>query len=208
MDILDEVHYFSSSIYAVNKLEFLNPIRQLSEKLIDQCKCGENPMTVMTTDFSGNPDANEFAQYVSQTAWNILKSQGYDMENMVTYFTEMWTQEHNYQSSMDLHVHGSGVQMSAFYFLDVPDNSSVAIFHDPRPAKVIINLPEADSGKITPASTQISIKPVEGTIMFVPPYVPHQFTRNMNQERPMRFVHMNLSIMPAKKEENSMVEII
>lgn len=202
MDTLDVVHYFSSSIYAIKKMEFLDQIRDVSKKFINKCKCGDNPMTVMTSDFSGDPDAKDFAQYVSQTAWNILQSQGYNMEKSVTFFTEMWTQEHNYQSSMDSHMHGYGVQMSAFYFLDVPENSSVVIFHDPRPAKVIINLPELDDGKITTASNSISFVPVEGTIMFVPPYVAHQFTRNLNTKKPMRFVHMNLGVALAPEKSS------
>lgn len=207
MDILDEVHYFSSAIYAVKKPEFLDTIRAVSEKFINRCKC-DGQMTVMTTDFSNEPEAKEFAEYVSQTTWNILKNQGYSMDQFITYFTEMWTQEHNYQSSMDSHVHGSGVQMSVFYFLDVPDGGSVAIFHDPRPAKVIINLPEENPSKITLASPSVSIQLQEGTIMFVPPFVMHQFTRNMNQDKPVRFVHMNLSVSLAPKENPSMVEVI
>lgn len=193
MDTLDEVHYFSSAIYAVMKPEFLEPIRAISNKYIKDVKC-EGQCTVMTTDFSGEPEAKMFAEYVSQTGWNILKSQGYDMTRFITYFESMWTQEHNYLSEMDAHIHGAGVQLCAFFFLDVPEGGSVAVFHDPRPAKVIINLPEEDTTRITPASNQISMALKEGMIMFVPPYVAHQFTRNMNKEKAVRFVHMNLCV--------------
>jgi uncharacterized protein (TIGR02466 family) len=166
---------------------------------------GKNPMTVMTTNFSLDPDASEFAQYVSQTAWNILSAQGYNMDNLVTFFTEMWTQEHNFHSSMDTHVHGSGAQISAFYFLEVPENACKLIIHDPRPAKVIINLPEKDNNVISPASTMVVFTPQEGTLFLAPAWLPHQFTRNMNPDKPVRFVHMNLAVTLAPQPE---VEIV
>jgi hypothetical protein len=207
MDILETRLYFSSAVSWIKKMDFLNQIRSLSDLLISQIDSSKEKMTVMTGDFSGYEDAKEFGEYVSQTVWNILESQGYMMEDKVTYFTEMWTQEHHYQSSIDPHIHGSGVQMSVFYFLDVPENSSVIVFHDPRPAKVIINLPEKDMGQITPASNSISLKPEDGLLMFVPPYVAHEITRNMNKDKPFRFVHMNLSVMqsPVKNQIKTVI---
>jgi uncharacterized protein (TIGR02466 family) len=205
MDSLEEHNYFSTTVYAVEKTEFLKPIRAISDKLLHLL--GESPktMTVMTHDFSNEPEALEFAQYVSQTAWNILSSQGYAMEGLVTYFTEMWTQEHNFQSNMEQHIHGRGAQISAFYFLEVPDNACKLLIYDPRQAKVIINLPEADSDKLTPASIFGAFSPKEGVIIFTPAWLPHSFTRNMNSKKPMKFVHMNISVAPAPEPE---VEII
>jgi hypothetical protein len=210
MDKLEELHYFTTSIYSIVKPEFLESIRALSQMHLAQSKehmKSENPMTVMTGNFSLEPWAADFAQYVSQTAWNILNAQGYDMEKLVTYFTEMWTQEHNFNSSIDTHVHGGGSQISAFYFLEVPENSCKLIIHDPRPAKVIIDLPEKDNNKVSPASRMIVFTPQEGTLFLAPAYLPHQFTRNFNAE-PMRFVHMNLSVTMAPPQQEPDVEII
>jgi len=208
MDKLSELHYFTTPIYSIVKPEFLKPIKALSEMHLAQSKeimKSDKPMTVMTGNFSLEPWAADFAQYVSQTAWNILNAQGYDMEKFVTYFTEMWTQEHNFHSSMDTHVHGSGAQISAFYFLEVPENACKLIIHDPRPAKVIINLPEKDNNVISPASTMVVFTPQEGTLFLAPAWLPHQFTRNMNPDKPVRFVHMNLAVTLAPQPE---VEIV
>lgn len=207
MDSLSEVNYFSTTIYAVEKPEFLDPVRLISDKFLEQSKADDanKKMTVMTQNFSSELEALEFAQYVSQTAWNILASQGYDMNSLVTYFTEMWTQEHNFMSSMEQHVHGAGAQISAFYFLEVPDQSCKLIVYDPRPAKVIINLPEANSDKFTPASTFGVFTPKEGVLLLTPSWLPHSFTRNLNTEKPMKFVHMNISVAPAPQPE---VEIV
>ena len=209
MDKLEEYHYFTTPIYTLIKTEFLEPIRNISAKYLEEsktCMKVDNPMMTMTGNFSLDEGAAEFAQYVSQTAWNVLNAQGYDMEHLVTFFTEMWTQEHNFSSSMDTHVHGSGVQISAFYFLDVPENACKLIIHDPRPAKVIINLPEKDNSKVTPASQMIMFTPQDGTLILAPAWLPHQFTRNMNPDKPVRFVHMNLAVTQAPPLAN--VEII
>jgi uncharacterized protein (TIGR02466 family) len=209
MDQLEEINYFATTIYAVEKRDFLSPILAISDKYLEESKnCLGKNMTVMTQNFSTDPEALEFAQYVSQTAWNILASQGYAMDNGVTYFTEMWTQEHNFQSSMDQHFHGNGAQISAFYFLEVPDKACKLVIYDPRAAKVIINLPQADEDKMTPASPFGVFTPKEGVIIFTPAWLPHSFSRNMNSEKPMKFVHMNISVAPAPQAAEPMVEII
>jgi hypothetical protein len=209
MDQLEEINYFATTIYAVEKRDFLSPIRAISDKYLEESKnCLGKNMTVMTQNFSNDPEALEFAQYVSQTAWNILASQGYAMNDGVTYFTEMWTQEHNFQSSMDQHFHGNGAQISAFYFLEVPDKACKLIVYDPRAAKVIINLPQADADKMTPASPFGVFSPKEGVIIFTPAWLPHSFSRNMNSEKPMKFVHMNIAVAAAPQAEDPMVEII
>jgi hypothetical protein len=209
MDQLEEINYFATTIYAVEKRDFLSPIRAISDKYLEESKnCLGKNMTVMTQNFSNDAEALEFAQYVSQTAWNILASQGYAMNDGVTYFTEMWTQEHNFQSSMDQHFHGNGAQISAFYFLEVPDKACKLVIYDPRAAKVIINLPQADADKMTPASPFGVFTPKEGVIIFTPAWLPHSFSRNMNSEKPMKFVHMNIAVAAAPQAAEPEVEII
>jgi len=211
MDQLEEFHYFSSPVYAVKTPQFLDPMRKVSKKYLEKSKCrhkGKNPMTLMTQDFSADPDAADFAAYVSQTAWNILNSQGYNIDNIVTYFTEMWTQEHNFHSSMEQHIHGGGVQISAFFFLQVPENACKMVIYDPRPAKVIIGLPPKDNNAVTLASQQIVFTPEEGSLIFTNSWLPHSFTRNFNKNKAVHFVHMNLSVAPAPVEADSNVEVI
>jgi uncharacterized protein (TIGR02466 family) len=156
----------------------------------------------MTADFSAEPEVEIFAQYVSQTAWNILDSQGYDMSRLVTYFQEMWAQEHSQYSGMDQHVHGAGSQISAFYFTSVPAWSSSMAVYDPRPAKVITALPMKDDAI---ARQQLVFNPKPGMLLLAPSWLPHSFTRHMG-EAPLVFVHMNLSVAPAPEAPE--VEIV
>lgn len=188
----------------VKKTEFLDSVKAVSNRHLEKANEGA---TLMTGDYSHEPELAEFSQYVSQTAWNILQAQGYAMDKLVTYFTEMWTQEHNKMSSMETHIHGMGAQISAFFFLDVPEGGCNLVIHDPRPAKVIINLPQADEGKITAGSNQIVFTPEDGTLIFTNSWLPHSFTRNTS-DKPMRFVHMNLSVAVAPVVEDPNVEVL
>jgi hypothetical protein len=212
MDKLIETHYFATPVYTVRKPEFLEPVRAVSGRYLEasrQRKKSKNPIVLMSASYMHEPEMAEFAQYISQTAWNILSSQGFDMKNLVTYFTEMWTQEHNYLSSMETHVHGRGAQISVFYFLDAPKSGCKLVIHDPRPGKVIINLPETDPNAITQGSHQIVFTPEPGAMIFVNAWVPHSFTKNFSKES-VRFVHMNLNVAPNPNpiQEDTGVEVV
>lgn len=207
MDKLEEAHYFASPIYMVKKPEFLEAVRTVSTRY-EEAHCeGSKGATLMTGTYAHEPELEDFSRYVSQTAWNILQSQGYNMDNLVTFFTEMWTQAHGHMSSMETHIHGHGVQISAFYFIDVPKDSCKLVLHDPRHAKVIINLPEKDATKITMGSHQVVFTPEAGSLIFANAWLPHSFTKNMSQE-PMKFVHMNLSVAVAPETQEPEVEVI
>jgi uncharacterized protein (TIGR02466 family) len=207
MDHLEEAHYFTSPIYMVKKEEYLEPVREVSNRYLADSKihtAQNGQIVTMTTNYSHEPALREFGQYVSQTAFNILASQGYGMETLVTVMTEMWTQEHSKYSSMDIHTHGMGAQISCFYFIDTPADGNKLVIHDPRSAKTIINLPEKDDNIVTPASKYAVFNAEAGIMVFINAWLPHSFTRNMSDE-PFRFVHMNLSVALAPRPE---VEIL
>jgi hypothetical protein len=204
MDKLEEFHYFVTPIYAIKAPQFLNVVRKISMAYLQASRTEINKMTVMTGNFSHEKEIEPFSQYVSQTVWNILNSQGINMDSLATFFNEMWCQEHNYQSAIDTHMHGNGSCMSVFYFLDMPVGACQMIIHDPRPAKVITTLPFKDDQKECLGSNQIVFTPQEGILLFAPPWLPHQFTRN-NAADSVRFVHMNLGVAAAPQQN---VEII
>ena len=205
MNKLEEFNYFVTPIYAIKAPQFYEDVRKVAMEHLEASRCKQHgKMTVMTGNFSHEKSIAPFSQFVSQSVWNILNAQGYNMDLLVTFFQEMWCQEHNYQSAIDTHVHGNNSQMSVFYFLDMPVGACQMIIHDPRPAKVITTLPFKDDQKECLGSNQIVFTPQEGILLFAPPWLPHQFTRN-NAEDSVRFVHMNLGVAAAPLPD---VEII
>ena len=97
-DILDQWHYFASPVYSIKKLEFLETVRTVSNDALriqrKQTKIDEI-YPVVQADVANYEQLTPFHDYVVNTAWNLLRDQGYNMENRSTYFAGSWVQEHH-----------------------------------------------------------------------------------------------------------------
>jgi uncharacterized protein (TIGR02466 family) len=202
---LQVAHHFPCPIYLIERPDFLETVNTVSEEALEvrrkDAALNEIYPVYMTDSFFGDPRMAEFTQFVGATAWNILNEQGYAMQDKAVQFTEMWTQEHHKHSAMDAHVHGYGSQIVGFYFLETPEGGSNVVFHDPRAAKVQIDLPEQDMGMATPASRMINFTPKPGLMIFANSWLSHSFTRHA-AELPIKFVHFNLNVIMAPQASN------
>jgi len=196
---LQVAHHFPCPIYIIERTDFLKTVSQVSEENLNTQRkerdLNEIYPVYMTGNYFGDPRMAQFSEFVGSTAWNILNEQGYAMQDKAVQFTEMWTQEHHKHSAMDAHVHGFGSQIVGFYFLETPENCSHVVFHDPRAAKVQIDLPEQDMNMATPASKAINFTPKPGMMIFANSWLMHSFTRHA-AELPIKFVHFNLTVIP------------
>jgi uncharacterized protein (TIGR02466 family) len=192
--------HFPCPIYLIERPDFLEAVQSVSEEgLAAQRKTHElNEIypVVMSGNFYADPRMEKFSEFVGATAWNILNEQGYAMQDKAVQFTEMWTQEHHKHSAMDQHVPGFGSQIVGFYFIETPENCSRVVFHDPRAAKVQIDLPEQDMNMATPASKMINFTPKPGLMIFANSWLAHSFTRHA-ADLPIKFVHFNLTVIMA-----------
>jgi len=199
MEKLNPIHLFSAPVYVIEKPEYLIAARSVSNKFIEKRKCVEelNPAfpVYMTESIYIDPEISNLAKFISQTAWSILSNQGYAMDYLQTYYTEMWCQEHHSGSFVERHIHNNGSIISGFYFIDCPTDCCKVIVFDPRDAKVITSLPERDNSIATHASNSVSFTPKEGDIMFTNSWLPHSFTKNLSAN-PMRFIHFNIAVAP------------
>ncbi len=186
--------YFPTAVYTVTRPDFLPSVRAVFDDYMAAArhKAGDDPdqPLLMSDSFFNDPRIADFAHHVANAAWNILREQGYQMQGRGTFFTEMWGQEHGKTSSMPEHVH-AGVQMVGFYFLETPPGSSRIQIHDPRPAKAMISLPEAQSNQVSMASNTVSIKPAPGMLFFANGWLPHSLSRH-TADAPMLLVHFNI----------------
>lgn len=192
--------YFPCPIYTVERPDFLSSVSEVSEEALNESRKTQQVNDIYPVLMSGNyfadPRISSFSQFVADTAWSILKDQGYNMLGLQTSFMEMWTQEHHKMSGMEQHVHGFGSQIVGFYFLEAPEGSSRVVFHDPRPGKVQINLFEQDASQATVASQMINYEPKPGLMVFSNAWLPHSFTRH-TADKPIKFVHFNLTVQAA-----------
>jgi uncharacterized protein (TIGR02466 family) len=195
---LQVAYHFPCPIYIIERPDFLEAANAVSEEALEvqrkERDLNEIYPVYMTGSYFGDPRMAGFSEFIGSTAWNILNEQGYAMQDKAVQFTEMWTQEHHKHSAMDAHVHGFGSQIVGFYFLETPEGGSNVVFHDPRAAKVQIDLPEQDVNMATPASKMINFTPKPGMMIFANSWLMHSFTRHA-AELPIKFVHFNLTVI-------------
>ncbi len=208
---LQVAYHFPCPIYIIERLDFLNEVNVVSEEALEvqrtERKLDDIYPVYMTGNYFGDPRMAGFSEFVGATAWNILNEQGYAMQDKAVSFTEMWTQEHYKHSAMDAHVHGFGSQIVGFYFLETPKDCSRVVFHDPRAAKVQIDLPEQDVNSATPASKAINFTPKPGMMIFANSWLSHSFTRHA-ADLPIKFVHFNLTVIQQPQSCPAPAEII
>lgn len=194
---LQVAYHFPCPIYLIERPDFLETVQIVSEEALEVQRKDRQLDDIypvyMSGNYFGDPRMAKFSEFVGATAWNILNEQGYAMQDKVVSFTEMWTQEHHKHSAMDAHVHGFGSQIVGFYFLETPEDCSRVVFHDPRAAKVQIDLPEQDINMATPASKMVNFIPKPGMMIFANSWLMHSFTRHAS-DKPIKFVHFNLTV--------------
>ena len=134
----------------------------------------------------------ELALLVKSTSKNILEDQGFDLSNYTIDYTEMGIQKFAYEGGghQDTHVHWDN-HISGFYFVECSDRTSRPSFHDPRPGRMMLNLPIKDHSKLCPAMERQGVPVKPGTLLLFNSWLPHQFSVD-NGVDPFRFIHFNL----------------
>ena len=90
----DEIQLFSTPIYTTFDLESVELVKQVSQ----DPQYYEHNDTKMSGSFFHDERIFDFAQFVLQSSWNILKHQGYLMENYQTIYESMWLHTHEKHS--------------------------------------------------------------------------------------------------------------
>lgn len=194
---IKQYHYFSTPIFTSKQPQFLEDMRLLAyDKLRNSPEPHELHPVRMSDGMLSDVRVAAFAQFIANMAWDILAGQGFAMQGLSTTFTEMWCQEHWQTSSMEQHIHGGGNHVVGMYFLDVPEEAPKAVFHDPRHARLMLDLPQSDASQATLASTAVNFTPEAGMLILTPAWLAHSFGRNPSSE-PFRFVHFNLAVQPS-----------
>lgn len=195
--VLNPAGYFASMIYTIQKPEFLENVTAVADELLEASKkampMNETYPSVMTGSMIGIERTSPFEHFIAQSSWTILDSQGYNVDNLGAYVTELWAQEHFKYSGMEQHVHPHGVVLSGFYFLTAPEDGCLVELHDPRPGKVQASLPIKDATQVRDANNSLFIKPEPGLMVFSSSWLPHSFTRNASTES-VKFIHFNVSV--------------
>ena len=179
-ELLNTEHYFSSPIYWTDKPEWGKEFNRVHH----------------STSLINAPQFKVLQDYIGATTWNLLDGQGFDLSNHTIFITELWVQEFSKDGGghHTLHSHWNG-HISGFYFLKASEKTSMPIFEDPRPGRMMNLLPQKDPSKITLGSHQVNYQVKPGRLIFFNSYLPHMYAVDNGYE-PFRFIHFNIQAIP------------
>jgi uncharacterized protein (TIGR02466 family) len=184
-------NYFSTEIFPEGKPEWVYPLMEITNPIIKNLKENNKNLFVYHSETITKELPKFFIDYIAKKSFSFWEKQGYDLDKFNFVLRDCWVQEFNElgQGHHEGHIHWNN-HVSGFYFLKCSDKSSYPIFHDPRPAKIMMQLPEKNKDLITSASGSFFIKPEPGLFVFFPAFLEHQFTL-VEKPEPFRFIHFN-----------------
>jgi uncharacterized protein (TIGR02466 family) len=197
--------FFSSNFYIEEDTSWLYSLNKFSDKYIEEAFESNKKNFINEKDFGfahhSEPLMNDenfvkFNEFICKRSYSFLENQGYCLKNHSLVLNDLWVQEFSKKGggNHNTHVH-SNRHVSGFYFLKCSDKTSYPVFHDPRPGKLMNQLPEKNKNEITEASEKIDFHPKPGTFVFFNSYVGHEFVVDHGIE-PFRFIHFNVQAIP------------
>ena len=212
-DTLQTSWYFASPVYWMQKEEWVKDLIKLTDPYIQIAKKNTVPHIEIrnkkwggdkkdhgfvhhSTSLINRPGFKTFEDWIRATTWNLLNDQGYDLRNYKIFVTESWVQEFAEIGGghHTLHTHFNG-HMSGFYFLKASEKTSLPVFGDPRPGKIMNELPQKNNQDLTPANSEVFYTTRPGTLIMFNSYLPHLFRIDDGYE-PFRFIHFNCQAIP------------
>jgi uncharacterized protein (TIGR02466 family) len=206
---LIESVYFGTPIYHIDKSEWLDHINEVCDEHINEAKkrdqkiiedrekemgkkIGDIGLSYHSYSIATDERLSKLRDYFGHTSRDILDYMGYDLTNYSLFLTEMWVQEFAKHGGghHSPHIHYDN-HISGFYYLKCSEKTSYPVFHDPRPTKLMSQLPLKNENNITLGSDRIYYKLKPGSMIFTPAYVFHEYVVDYGIE-PFRFIHFNL----------------
>jgi len=185
---------FPSAVLRFSHTEDLAVTKKILTKYISQVK--PNEWNVCQSESMFDDRLSNLFTAISSSAYNMLLDQGYAMTGKQTRISEIWGQEFRSSGQHIEHIHSEGAQITGFYFVNVPTNSSLPLLFDPRPGKKQISMRENNPESVTFASQQVAFEIKAGDFMLFNSWLPHGFTRHESDD-PLQFLHFNVSVEDA-----------
>jgi len=205
--------YFKTPIWTEEKPEFVKSLNKASDKYIKAAKktpevkkylkqFGDFGTSHHSTPLTHDNDFIDLRNYVGQKSWEFLDHHGYDMQQYVTLFSEMWVQEFSKKGGghHSAHIHWNQ-HVSGFYFLKCSDKTSYPIFHEPRGGARATKLRMKNQKGIWPGTELVNFRPKPGTLIIFPGYLEHEYAVD-HGKAPFRFIHWNITAIPKEMAKN------
>lgn len=183
--------FFPSAVLRFSKPEHLEVSKKVLTEYIAQVK--PNQWNVCQSESMLDDRLDDLFTTIATASFDMMLDQGYNMTNKQTRVAELWGQEFLRYGQHIEHIHGDGMQITGFYFVNTPENGSVPIVFDPRPGKKQISMRQTNPEEVTYASEQIMLDVKAGDFMLFNSWLPHGFTRHESDE-PFQFIHFNVRV--------------
>jgi len=217
MNKIDVLSYFKTNLYLMYKPELILDIDKICDTYIKNAQKREEPaireknkklveaglpekddfgvIYHSNMELLNEPKMEPFVNICSQSAYEILDSQGYDISGYTAFFTDFWVQEFskNGGGSHRKHIQEDS-HISGFYYLKCSENTSFPVFHDPKVGALQISLPEKNIQVATIASKAVHYEPTPGTFIFFNSYLPHEYLP-VDGIDDFRFIHFNIQFI-------------
>lgn len=196
-DALSVYNYFACPVYRIEKPEWIAPLNAASDLALQKEPRPEkfgasyhSAKDALLSDESINP----FKKYCLSVATEILDSQGFDLFGLKASYNDLWVQEFSELGGghHTAHIHANN-HISGFYYLKCTERTSKPVFHDPRPAALMSNLPSKNRNQIDYSTEKVFYNPVPGTLIFFNSYLTHEYSVDEGLD-PFRFVHFNIQM--------------
>ena len=211
---MDSTVLFQSTVYRQDFPKYVDPLNKITDDYILQArkdyksvivarekkcgvKIGDHGMSYHSPGrLYQDKRKHDFVSFIKTAAGDVLETQGFDISNYSLEYSEMWVQQFADKGGghHEMHVHWDN-HISGFYFLKCSDRTSMPVFHDPRPGRMMLNLPIKDYSKLCYAMERQSVRPRPGRLLMFNSYLPHEFTVD-NGIDTFRFIHFNIKATP------------
>lgn len=185
--------YFPSIVYREEAPSLVEKSLEKTAKYYDEAYENQKDWAVVqTNNMIFDVDLKYLADFFCDRTIRILKDQGYDLENFKPLVSSMWGQRFNKGGGNLTHIHPNSY-MCGVYFLECPPTGAYPIFEDPRPAKLMSDLPMIGTTEVKPCTPNIHFDNViPGTFLFFNSWLPHRMSQNMS-DQPTKFIHFILA---------------
>lgn len=183
--------YFPALVYRDERPDLLEEILPSYTQYLDRVRQPNVPV-VQSEHLGDVPEFKNIANYLLGSSVNILRDQGYSVDNYEFYLSGLWVQEVGKWAGTHVHVHKNS-QMCGWVFLDTPENGAYPIYHDVRKNKEMVELDYVQGQEVTNATSMIHFNNVvPGSVLFSNSWMQHQLTGGMS-DQPTRCIHFIVS---------------
>lgn len=188
---MDAFAYFPAIVYRDEQPDLAKNVLATCVQALDQVRQPDKLM-VQSIHLAAKPECQEVAKYLLSSAANILRSQGYSVDNYEFYLSGLWAQEIKKGASTNVHVHKNS-QLCGWLFLETPEGGAYPVYHDTRTNKAMVELDFVQGDGISNATNMVhfnNMKP--GSVLFSNSWMNHQLVGGMS-DSPTRCIHFIIS---------------